>query len=244
MIGATLGSFLEQLSQTLPPRDPNGLNLSQLAVASATNRLQALVDLALSEAPITRQQLSQLDDGTLAISVTEPTVEVQLSVIENRLNLQLYLAQEHAEQATRSRAQLTGSASALAALMGGEQKHSFAGTGVAATGDLVWLGQFNALLTNIDIDWGGILARPFGDVAGHLLAKGAKAAVVHGRRTLERSATNAVEVLQQEWQWLPTRASTEKFDRQLLELRRGADRLQAKIDYTLRQRQRDQSEQS
>ena|GEM_PF-2941028 len=244
MISATLGNFLEQLSQTLPARDPNGLKLSQLAVASATNRLQALVDLALSEAPVTRHQLSQLDDGTLAISVTEPTVEVHLSVIENRLNLQVYTTQEHTEQATRSRAQLTGSASALGALMGGEQKHSFAGSGVAATGDLAWLGQFNALLANIDIDWGGILARPFGDVAGHILAKGAKAAVEHGRRTLERSATNAVEVLQQEWQWLPTRASTEKFDRQLLELRRGADRLQAKIDYTLRQRQRDQSEQN
>jgi len=244
VITATLGSLFEQISQALPKRDPNGLKLPQLALATATNRLQALLDLALSEAPVTRHQLGQLDDGRLSVVVSEPAVQMQLTVSNHSIHL--HITQQHAEAtpAEPCRAQLSGSASALAALISGERTHSFAGSGVSASGDLVWLGQFNALLATIDIDWGGVLARPFGDVAGRLLAQGAKTAVEHGHRTLERGSANAVEVLQQEWQWLPTRASAERLNSQLLELRRGADRLQAKIDYTLRQRQRDQSEQT
>ncbi len=228
--------MIDALRGWLASEQPGRLNLAELAVATAGNRLQQLLDRALAQAPLGRQQLVALDDGSLAITVSEPTVAVQLTVSDGQLAIN-FTATDSA------RATLSGRASALAALLTRAEQHSFAGSGVTAGGDLVWLGQFNSALANLDIDWGGVLAEPFGDLAGPLLANAVSSGWQHGRRTVQRTADLAVEVAQQEWQLLPSRKRLQQFNSELTELRRGVDRLQAKLDYTLRQRQRQQSEQ-
>lgn len=230
--------MIDTLRDLLNRGDADRLDMAQLAIAAAGNRLQRLLDSAMREAPLGRQQLAGLGDGILAIEVIAPTLALHLAVADGRLQL-------HLSRAESARATLTGSAQALAALLSSGEQHSFAGSGVTAAGDLVWLGQFNTVLANLDIDWGGVLAGQFGDLAGQLIADGAQAAWQHGRRTAHRTAHLAVEVTQQEWQLLPSRRRLARLNSELTELRRGVDRLQAKLDYTLRQRQRQrQSQQS
>lgn len=228
--------MIEALRDWLGREQTGRLTLAELAMATAGNRLQQLLDRALAQAPLGRQQLAALDDGSLAIAVSEPAIAVQLSVVDGRLAINFAAAD-------RARATLSGRATALAALLTRSEQHSFAGSGVTASGDLAWLGQFNAALAKLDIDWAGVLAEPFGDLAGPLLANAVSSGWQHGRRTVRRSADLAVEVVQQEWQLLPSRQRLQRFNSDLTELRRGVDRLQARLDFTIRQRERQQSEQ-
>lgn len=245
MSGSPLQGLFEQFTALLPTAERHGLKLGELALHSAANRGQRLLDIALADSPLARLQLRQLEPGSLAIAVSQPPLTVTLTVDAEQLQLALTPVQTDESPAQRSgtaRAALTGSASALLALLSGEPKHSFAGTGVSASGDLIWLGKFNSVLANLDIDWTALLAKPLGNVAAHWLSDALGSALQHGRRTAERGAATAVEVVQQEWQLLPSRQRFSRFSRDLLQLRRDADRLQAKLDYTLRKRQRQLNE--
>ena len=169
--------------------------------------------------PGSQAQLHALEGKLLAISLSEPNL--QMAVVCSHGQLQL---RSHWEAAD---AEVSGRLSdMLAWLASGD---SLAKHHLEVRGSTALLQQWQALAKQLDIDWEDMANRYLGDILGHSVAESARQAFSWGRARSRNVANQVMEFGVEELQLLPNRALFEDFRTRTQSLRLATDRLQARI---------------
>ncbi|BFM09501.1 ubiquinone biosynthesis accessory factor UbiJ [Halioxenophilus aromaticivorans] len=192
-----------------------GPTLTTALLASAERTANGLLQFD----PGSQAHLQQLEGKTLAIHLSQPSLTVAVFCAQGQLQLR-----GHAEAAD---AEVSGSlADILAWLNSGE---SLAQHHLSVRGSTQLLQQWQALASQLDIDWEDMANRYLGDVVGHGVASGARQAFAWGQARGRNVTQQAVEFGVEELQLLPNRALFEDFRQRNQSLRLAADRLAARV---------------
>jgi len=104
---------------------------------------------------------------------------------------------------------------------------------IEIVGDTAVANQFNRILMQLDIDWEEILAQNIGDIAAHKMANAFHDVNQWFKRSTQSACLDSGEYLQEEIHLSPTNAELRKFILQVDEMREATDRLAAKIQFLI-----------
>jgi len=102
---------------------------------------------------------------------------------------------------------------------------------IEIVGNTAVANQFNRILMQLDIDWEEILAQNIGDIAAHKMANVFRDVNQWVKHSTQSACLDSGEYLQEEIHLSPTNAELRKFILQVDELREATDRLVAKIQF-------------
>jgi len=207
--------------------DPAGLD--PVVTTASIAALEAMVNGALRYDPGTRQALAKLDGQVLAVESTVPAFSLYIAPGTDELRL---MGTFDGEVTTR----LKGPLPALLQLVVADTT-SLAKTGVVVLGSTALLSNLQRIAANLDIDWEEALTQLLGDVVGHEVAEHLRRRFGWLGQRLASGQRLLSEYLTEELKTLPARAELEAFSRQVDELRMGVDRVAARVERLLRQRQ-------
>ena len=191
--------------------------LQQQALAGA----EILINRALQHDPATRQRLATMGSCTLHIEIIAPNLV--LTVVSGGEEINIY-----GELESEADVSVTGSASDLIAMALAEDD-TIAGRGVEIRGQLDRLQRLKAILSDLDIDWGGALAELLGELPAHLAIKAAKAAHRWQQQARPRVAAVAENFLKNEGQLIPDPVEMKRFTSGVRTLSSDLDRLAARV---------------
>jgi ubiquinone biosynthesis protein UbiJ len=107
---------------------------------------------------------------------------------------------------------------------------------VEVSGDATVGQRFAESFKALDLDWEEPLAKTFGDVAGHHMAKFVRSAAAFGMRASDSFSHSLSEYLTEETGWVLGRNELNDFYDQVDELREDVDRLEARVKRLRRRR--------
>ena len=177
------------------------------------------VEALLRLDPETRQKLSALNDKTIRVTVTQPSLTLVLSVV----NECVYVVGD-ADQVDTS---ITGSLKALRSLSDGNDA-LYRGE-VRIEGDLAAGQQLKDVIASLDPDWEELVSPLLGDTLTHRLSTAAGEFSRWLDRTQSSFTQNTREYLQEEAELLAPNSEIKWFCNEVDELRAQADRLQARL---------------
>jgi ubiquinone biosynthesis protein UbiJ len=208
----------------------NMFNATLLSVAEQS------LNTLLQRDPVTLRALGRLGGRVVALDITAP-LTMTLFLIPNNEGLQL---QQH--YGAQADARIQGSAGALLRLVSSDDKGAaLFGKGVTISGDSALANRLQAILTDADIDWEGLLADQIGDLPAHQAAGFLRSQADYWRQTGSSLSHNLGEYLQEEAQLLPPRAEIEGFMADVDNLRQRSDRLEARLQRLLAQLNKDEA---
>jgi len=133
---------------------------------------------------------------------------------------------------------ISGSPIALA-MMGVQQSSTsslFSGD-VTIDGDLELGTKFQAFLDNIEVDWEEPLSQLSGDVVAQQMGDVLRGVASWLQQSTETNSLNVSEYLREEQAVLPSKYEVERFKRDVDDVRLSVDRLEAKVQRLIKQKQ-------
>lgn len=195
--------------------------LDPTLIAAANQGLESAINRALKYDPATQQRLSTLQGKSLAVHFAEFDITLTIAVQEAGVALKNF-----AESPTTH---LSGTLPDLFRLATSGSS-TLAGSGVSLQGDSELLGNLLDIVRDLDIDWEDAISHWIGDIPAHEVALGIRKQfdwLVNRQRNISRLFT---EFITEEFGITPSRNEFEHRVEDILELRREADRLTAKIN--------------
>ncbi len=188
---------------------------SPLNVAIETG-IQSLLKLD----PESRERLLTLEGKVIAINVTQPSVSVCLSIVDQQV-LVLGALDEPADTT------ITGSLTALRSLSTGNDA-LYEGR-LKIEGDLGVGQQFKDIVTGLDPDWESLLSPVLGDTLVHQLSVAGQSFFSWIDRSKETMRLNTSEYLQEEVELVAPTSEVHAFCKEVDDCRAASDRLEARV---------------
>lgn len=182
--------------------------------------IERAIDGLLQLDPDTRQRLSSLEGKVIAINVTQPSVNVVLSIVDQRVNV-------IGQTDTPADTTLSGSLSALRSLSSGNDA-LYQGA-VTVEGDIGVGQHLKDIVASLDPDWEEFLSPILGDTVVHQLSLLSQGVSSWLQRTGSAMKQNTSEYLQEEAEVLAPNSEIHAHCLEVDELRAAADRLEARI---------------
>jgi len=177
--------------------------------------------LALDSASSSR--LVALEGRTLAVYVSNPRLELYISIRNRKLHLSPVFEGE-------ADARLIGTASDLLRVLVQQTPVSnLAPFKVELQGSTVFMQNLQNLLKDLDIDWEFHLSQIIGDLPVAGMRKSMDVGSAFTNRTAKNTLNNIRDYLNYECDIIPAKSAAEQFYTDITELTLRADRLQAKI---------------
>ena len=198
----------------------SGINPTLHTAALAA--LEAALNKALQLDPTTAAALAQLQDCVFALHCTAPAVEVYLQPTASGIRLMGI----HEGPVTTS---VRGQASDFAALATATDPAAALINGaLELRGDSAPLIELQKALSGLDMDWEAPLVDSLGDVTGHQVAQGLRAAVNWGSQASSSLTRQLDEFIHEEARLTPPQLELEDFYRDVQELELRVERLQSR----------------
>lgn len=210
--------------------DSNAIDGTLLQAIAAS--IETTINTALIYDPSSRKKIARLHD-TLAINISTPAITLYIHGQENGVAVLTYC---EAPVAT----QLSGSAFALMGLL--NQPASLANSGVALTGNVHLLQQWQNIVETLDIDWEDAISRVLGDIAGPLVSRNIQRSSVWLTAQAKEQQRLISEYLSEELHVVPSKPEIEAFINDIGDITLHTDRLTARIDALQKQWQTTQQE--
>ncbi len=187
-------------------------------LATLEKQLNAILRLD----PVSVKQLAKMAGAVIDVQCSEPEFSCYVHLEQDGIRLAGY----H-EGATD--AGIEGSIIAFSSLVTHRNQPIETVPGLNCSGDSELLQHLSAIHQSVEFDWESLLCRCFGDVGGHLLAKGFHFASGQASRVRKTVADNLGEYLQEELRLVPSRNELEGFAADVADLQQVADALSVKI---------------
>jgi len=196
----------------------------------AGKTLEAALNRALALDPDTQDALKPLDGRRIALSLQAPTLALQVTVRDQRL--QVGPVEDATEPDLAVRTTLGGLLGQLPAFMGSAlRRDSAVPVGrVHVSGDAELARRLQALAERFDPDWQQPFVAAFGDVIGVQVANAARGALRQLRDVGGHLARNAAEFVTEESRDVVGRAELNAFHDDVDALRDDVERLQARVE--------------
>lgn len=193
--------------------------------------LESAINKYIALDPELPEKLAQFEGKTICLDITGLEKKLYLLPYDNRIEVRTEV--EHVADAT-----LRGSPVALfkMSMMRNVAPLLLKGE-LEITGDMHLGRAFKALLADMEIDWEEQLSALVGDEIAHELFKGVRRFSEWGKRSGESLAMDVSEYLQEESRDVVTGAELEQFYAGVDGLRMDVERLQAKVDRFIENRQ-------
>jgi ubiquinone biosynthesis accessory factor UbiJ len=192
--------------------------------ALALERLQSVINHALTLDPGTQETLKQLHDRHMEIHSTLPDLRLTISFLATG---QIALSSNRDGDADVI---LKGSPIALATLLAqAKSLVTFAETGVTVTGDQEILQRLGAILEQLDIDWEQAMAGVIGDLPAQFAGKAVRQALKFNQQAARRAATGLAEFIREESGLTLSATESAQWVAQVTALRHDTDRLSTRI---------------
>ena len=192
--------------------------------SGAFETAENLINGALKYDPATLRKMGELEGKLLLIESTVPPLRLAMETNSQGIML-------HSNWQDKADTTVSGSLVAIAGLaVNSASQASFSGSGVKVSGDLNFLIEINRLMTELDVDWEGILAAVIGDIPAHLMAEKLRKSASMAKDMGRRAKSAAAEVAQEELRVTPTSPEFDGFSRQVRELSSGVERAAARIN--------------
>lgn len=182
--------------------------------------IERAIEALLQLDPDTRQRLSSLEGKVIAINMTQPTVSVVLSIVDQRVNV-------IGQTDTPADTTLTGTLSALRSLSSGNDA-LYQGD-VTVEGDIGIGQELKEIVASLDPDWEEFLSPVLGDTVVHQLSVFSQGLSSWMQRTRSAMRQNTSEYLQEEAEVLAPNSEIQAFCLEVDEIRAAGDRLEARI---------------
>lgn len=190
--------------------------------------LETAINKALEFDTASRTRLAALSGKALLVEFTLPPLTAAVIPSDNGMRL--------SAECINPDATLRGSLVAVAGVAISGSSESLAGTGVTVDGDLGLLEELFAIASDLDIDWEAALARVIGDVPAHGVGEAVRRSHAFNQQAFQRSVDSVGEVMQEEWQFTPSRNEFDAFSADTSRLRRQVERMRARVDALMMQR--------
>ncbi len=182
--------------------------------------IERAINAVLKLDPDASQRLIPLNGKVIAINVTQPTVSVVLSIVDQQVHL-------IGAVDTPADTTLSGSLSALRSLSSGNDA-LYQGE-VRIEGDIGVGQQLKELASTLDPDWEEFLSPLLGDTLVHQLALASQGLSSWFERTHSAMKQNTSEYLQEEAELVAPNSEVQAFCNDVDEVRAAADRLEARV---------------
>lgn len=103
------------------------------------------------------------------------------------------------------------------------------GAKVSIVGDHYWVIELKSILSNLDVDWEGLLAKYLGDIPAYQVGQCFRSAKSYTAHTSSLLSQDLSDYLHEELRILPTKPELDHFYQSVDELRLRVDRLQARL---------------
>jgi len=193
--------------------------------------LQIAINRYLAYDPEVPKQLAAMQGKVVELHFR--TLELSLYIIINAGDLDI--CDEYAGVVDTT---ISGSPVALA-MMGLQQSSvsSLFSGDVTIDGDTELGTQFQALLDNLEVDWEEPLSQLSGDVVAQQVGDVLRGVASWLQESTETNGLNVSEYLREEQAVLPSKYEVERFKRDVDEVRLSVDRLEAKVQRLIKQKQ-------
>ena len=188
--------------------------------------LEAAFNRALQYDPGSRSRLNRIDKQSLLINIRKPDWTIALQADNGCLRLKGYDDTPSAEISGRAE-------SLLAWLISG--KSSLADFDIEVRGSTHLLIEWQAFISQLEIDWIDCLSGVTGDTPAQLLGSAVGQLLDWGGARKRNMADQIMEFLIEERELLPNRALFEDFRQRNQELRLTIDRLEARVAHVREQ---------
>lgn len=192
-------------------------------ITAALAGVEAALERALSLAPGAKRDLTELAGTLLAIELTQPAVEVFVS-IESSGAIRLASYSE-AKPTTRVRGPLDSFVQLATAE---DPAANLINSDIEVIGNTAPLLDLQAILTKMDVDWEAPLVDVLGDVAGHQLAQILRGLFSWGGHAAASLRRQLSEFILEEGRLSPPALELEDFYQQVQSLSLRVDRLESR----------------
>lgn len=192
------------------------------AILSAT--LEAAINRVLSMDNDSPRRLAQLDRRRVRLELEGLGIVLHFSFSRQRIRVSL-------EAEGEADTVINGTPAALFAMAipDGDGHWGATGSRVKISGDATLARDLERLFSRLDPDWEGQLSNWFGEVLGHQLAAGGRAAAGALRETVSTLEDTAGEFLQRPASPLAQRQEIRQFSQAIDTLRDASERLEARV---------------
>ena len=194
----------------------------------ALQKISGIINSVLSKDPDYLSVLSSLEGKCLAISVQGLSVLLYIKIDQGAIQL---LNQSHVnDEKFEPNVTIEGPPFALLSLLfSRDAMQTMQDSGIKIQGDLHVARQLSDTLSQLDVDWEGILAEYIGDIPAQKIGSGLQKVIEWRSRVHESWQAALTEYLQEESRSLPTRIEVEHFLNQVDSVRDAVERLEARI---------------
>ncbi|WP_257295747.1 SCP2 domain-containing protein [Endozoicomonas sp. YOMI1] len=173
--------------------------------------------------PVTIKKLSHWFGKVVAFQCTSPEWSCYVHFEHDRIRLAGTLGEE-SEGAVN--ATFTGSSIAFASLATRKNLPFADVSGLSVSGDEALIADLQQIHQQMEIDWERPLCQTFGDIPGHMMARGLRFVGDHVHRGQQLVMDNLGEYLQEELRLIPSRVEVAGFAEEVGRLAESMDRLE------------------
>lgn len=177
------------------------------------------INQALAFDPATRQRLSALSES-MAVVCTQPKLTLYVTSGQEGLSI------SRAEQPVATT--LTGTGVALWSLATAKEKN-VAGSGVQVSGNLEVLQRWQAILSDIDVDWQGLVSHYTNDFIGQAATQAINKLAAFTQTTHNDMLASAQHYFSDERRWVPHPNELDHFYSEIKATALACERLEAKL---------------
>lgn len=197
----------------------------------ALNSVARTLNHLLARDPAAPARLATLEATQVRLTLDHPPLELQASVHDGKITLSRVEAES---PPATVRVRLTPDA--LGALLGGASVTTLMATQrLPVEGNINCLTQWHTLLTTLDIDGEGRLARVVGDIPAHFIMEAVRQGQHISRHTLAAFRQDSLEYVTEEARWVAGSTQRVVLRDQLRQLSTALDRAEARLDRLTRQ---------
>lgn len=185
--------------------------------------VEKALNAGLRHDPASAQRLAELAGSVVAVHMPLPPVHAYLLVVADGVEL-YHHSDSEADVSVHG-----GPLDIAAQLLGWKTAPGVIGGPVRIEGDRELLQRISAIIRDLDIDWGGLLAPVLGDELAAQLDHTARGLFSWARQALKTVGNQFGDYLQYESSLTPSRRELREFCHDVDELRMDTDRLDARI---------------
>lgn len=194
-----------------------------LQVAAFT-ALESAINSALTLDPGTATRLQTLAGKAFKIQCTEPELEIYIIIGDKRIEL-------HSVWELEVTTAISGPAAEYAQLLSATDRGSaLVNSGLSLQGDSTPLMKLQEILSEIQLDWEGELAKLLGDVPAHLLGQTVRHITSWGKQTQAIFMHHLEEFLHEEAKLSPSQPEVDHFAQSVEQLNTDTKRLEQGVE--------------